>query len=169
MPIQREWFKDGPFVQVEFLRKSENGRMTLVLHESAVPVRALWAIMDTPELEAAREALGAREGVHRSNFDRDIRAWSAGHDSAPRLIPDVAQWTQARGVDAVVWTALGPKFKGNDDVPTADQVINYLRTLRGRTREEAERYIRQAPAQIDARYRREIETALNWTPVSVSP
>jgi len=62
-----------------------------------------------------------------------------------------------------VWAALGPKFKGNDDVPTADQVIDHLRALQGRTREEAERYIRQAPAQIDTRYRREIEAALNWT------
>ena len=169
LPIQREWFKDGPLVPVEFLRKSENGRITLVLHDSAVPVRALWAIMDSADVQVAREALRAREGVYNANFDRDIRAWSVGDENAPTLIPEVDKWARARGVDAVVWTALGPKFQRNDDVPTAGQVIDHLRALQGRTREEAERYIRRAPAQIDTRYRREIESALNWTPSGASP
>jgi hypothetical protein len=168
LPIQREWFKDGPLIQVEFLRKSENGRMTLVLHESAVAVRSLWAIMDASEIDRAREDLRAREGVCKANMDRDIRAWSAPEEnsSSPRLILELPQWSKARSIDAVIWTALGPKFDANTDVPTAAQVIPYLQSLTGRASEEAERYIRYAPAQIDTSYRRAIEAALQWTPVT---
>lgn len=71
LPIRREWFSDGPFVRAEFLRKSKNGRVTLVLHESAPPVRSLWAVMDTADLATAKAALAAREGM-KNNVITDI-------------------------------------------------------------------------------------------------
>jgi hypothetical protein len=45
LPIQREWFKDGPFAPVEFKRKSGNGRITLVIDSESAPARLLWALM----------------------------------------------------------------------------------------------------------------------------
>lgn len=45
LPIQREWFKDGPFAPIEFTRQSSDGRVTLVIDPSAAPVRLLWAHM----------------------------------------------------------------------------------------------------------------------------
>src|SRR5258708_4357251 len=76
LPIQSQWFDDGPFVPVEFARQSGDGRITLVLESSALPVRSLWAVMDCGELQAAREALRKREGpqLHISN----IGAWNRG-------------------------------------------------------------------------------------------
>lgn len=142
--------------------------MTLVLHESAVAVRSLWAIIDATDLTTAREALRIREGVGKKNADQNIRYWSGleENSSAPPLILDLPQWARARSVDAVIWTALEPKFDDNTQVPSVDHVIAYLQSLTGRPRAEAQRYIRFAPPQIDTTYRRAIEAALQWTPLT---
>lgn len=162
LSIQGQWFDDGPFIHVEFLRKSNNGRITLVLDESAPPVRSLWAVMDATEIEPAAEALREREGVLERNRLRDIGRWVTGSPS-PANIVGLPDWARANGIDGVVWTALGHKFHDSGARATADDIAAYLRGLRGRVREDAERYIRRAPPQIDTPYRRAIEAALGWT------
>ena len=162
LPIQREWFADGPFIQVEFVRQSDNGRVTLVLEGSATPSRSLWAVMDHTEIDAAREALRKREGISRDR-STDIGAWSRGEDS-PKLIFDLPEWAASHGLEGVVWTALPSKFHGKEKCnPTITQVLEYLGNLTGATRDAAERYIRCAPRQIDTPYRRRIEAVLHWT------
>ena len=163
LPIQRTWFTDGPFAQIDFLRQSQDGRMTLVLDATASSVRTLWAVMDSANLDGARDALRAREG----SAVRHIGSWSRGGAASP-LIVELPAWAEARGIDSVVWTALPPKSHNDDGrVPTADEVITYLSSLTGRVREDAERYIRRAPAQIDTPYRRKIEASLSWTPTAM--
>lgn len=164
LPIQREWFRDGPFVQVEFTRKSEDGRITLVLEHSARDVRSLWALMDSPDLAYAREALRCREGISRKNEGQHIGNWSSG-DPSPTSIPDLSSWAVANTIDHVVWTALSSKFDATLQTPTAEQVIGYLKGLVGTKRDHAEQYVRRAPRQIDTAYRRLIEAELNWIPL----
>lgn len=162
LPIQRRWFDDGPFVPVEFTRQSADGRITLVVESAAAPVRVLWAVMLPTELHAAREALRDREGITGSSWASRIGSWARG-EPVPQLMPDLSNWAHAHGLDAVVWTALGSRFGDEDISPTVDQVVGYLRTLTGPTRDSAERYIRCAPRQIDTNYRRRIEAELGWS------
>jgi len=161
LPIQREWFADGPLACVEFARQSRDGRVTLVLESSAHPVRTLWALMDTRELTAARNALRDREGIPNDKINR-IGTWSKGEQS-PDLILELPQWAVSHGVEAVVWTALPPKFNEKERTPTSEEIIEYLNGLRGTIRDNAERYVRCAPRQIDTAYRRHIEAKLHWT------
>ncbi len=50
------------------------------------------------------------------------------------------------GIKAVVWTALGPRFRREDRRPSIEEVIVHPKGLQGATRSDAERYIRRAPA-----------------------
>lgn len=161
LPIRRQWFDDGPMVKVEFARKSDDGRVTLVLHSGALPVRSLWALMDTDNLGVARNVLRKRERIEPQRA-KWIESWTRGEQS-PSLMVDLPHWATSHGLDSVVWTALPAKFGAKGAAPTAKQVIKYLAALRGAERENAERYIRRAPPQIDTLYRRAIEAELGWT------
>lgn len=166
LPIQRTWFEDGPFIHVEFARQSEDGRITLVLEPNATPVRSLWAVMDTTDIGAARKALRKREGILQKNEQSHIASWSAGQPAnqpLPKCVLGLSDWAQARGVHHVVWTALPSKFDGTEQTPTQEEVVQYLMSLTGTQRDNAERYIRFTPKQIDTAYRRGIEAALQWT------
>jgi hypothetical protein len=164
--VSPSWENDGPQVHVEFLRISDSreGRMTLVLDESAEPVTSLWAQMTTTDLSAARESLRARERVPKSNMTRDIDVWRRG-DPSPPLIPNLSEWAEAKNPDAVVYTNLGRNFHLDGHLATADEVVDYLKTLEDSTREEARDYVRKAPTQVNTAYRRAIEAALGWTPL----
>ena len=71
----------------------------------------------------------------------------------------------------MVWTALPAGLKcpatgiRKDETPSETEVLDYLRALTGTRRDEAERYIRHAPPQVDTAYRRAIEATLQWTPL----
>ena len=161
--IQRAWFADGPFARVEFVRQSRDDRITLVLERNAIPVRTLWAVMDCTQVDEARRSLCAREGCNSN----DIGVW-ARNDESPSLILDLPQWAQANGVDFVIWTGLSPKFRNDGVVPSSDEVIAHLSSLSGAIRDNAERYVRFAPRQIDTVYRRRIESVLHWLPADVN-
>lgn len=162
LPIQRTWFEDGPFVPVEFARQSDDGRITLVLEPTARLVRCLRAVMDATEVPIARRALRDRENILEKNEATGIGSWSVGQPS-PAFIQALPDWAISRGVHHVVWTALRAKFNRKKQTPTQDQIVAYLAGLTGAQRDNAERYVRLAPRQIDTVYRRHIEAALNWT------
>ena len=158
LPVEENcWHKDGPMAPVEFLRKSRDGRITLVIDPNVPRVPLLWNVMSLSDLKLAREALRVRERTTTSN----IGTWVRGHPS-PEVIPDLAQWAIEHDLDSVVWTSLGPKFKGLNDLPAVEQIVEYLGGLTGDTRTNAEKYIRCAPKQIDTEYRRRIKTVLGW-------
>lgn len=163
LAIQRQWFDDGPLIHVEFARQSQDGRITLVLVQTDVPVRSMWAMMDSTNLASAKANLRKREGISEKNEEKHVGAWSSGQQS-PALIPGLAKWATTHGVAHVVWTNLPPKFNNSESTPSAEQVVQYLSGLTGAQRDFAERYVRFTPRQVDTEYRRRIEAVLQWTP-----
>lgn len=165
LPIGSEWKVDGPPLPVEFARKSNNGRITLVLLPGATAVPVLWCKLKSDTPIEARAALASREGITPKNADRLIALWMPGSPVHSPITETVCEWATARELDAVVWTALGPKFIGDDDIPSSADVVRYLGDLNGDTRALAEQYIRRAPRQIRTAYRSAIEQELGWHPL----
>ena len=152
---------DGPLVPVEFTRQSDNGRITLVIDPQAASVRVLWAVLALNELAAVRQALREREGITVKKWEQLIGVWQS-QTPPPVQIPELPDWAAGHGIDAVIWTALLPKFGGEPVRPPVDQILNHLRQLRGDARDRAQEYIERAPQQVDTEYRRRIERELGW-------
>lgn len=108
LPVVLPWRLDSPPVPVEFLRQSKNGRITLVLNAATTPVTSCWAPMDVSLLAAA---ISAPADPERPTPLHNIGRWSTA-ESDPPLLAGLAEWAAAHGVERVVWTALGPKFAG---------------------------------------------------------
>jgi hypothetical protein len=161
LPLRGEWFLDGPLIPIEFSRQSQDGRITLVIDTRAKLVRSLWAILSVDDLDAAISSLARREGI-TNNLREKIGRW-AGTDDENVVTRAIGTWAQRAGLDAVVWTALSPKFNGQPKRPSKTRLLKYLRDLPSEKQRRAETYIRKAPRQIDTDFRRAIELRLGWT------
>jgi hypothetical protein len=161
LPIESEWFTDGPLIPVEFVRHSQDGRITLVIDPQSQPVRVLWARMRPTVLTVAIEELRMREGILSGLAN--IGTWQRGSD-APEYIADLPSWVSSHNIDAVIWTALRPKFDGKIRRPSANEVVDYLRGLKGEVCARAREYVQNAPFQIETEYRRRIQSELGWEP-----
>lgn len=122
----------------------------------------LWAYMIPVDLEKAKKALCRREGIGSENCSPRMSSWRRG-EAAPDTIPGLVGWAELHGLDAAVWTALGPRFDGEDRSSSGDEVIGYLRGLKGPVLELARQYVELAPRQIDTDYRHQIEVAIGWS------
>jgi hypothetical protein len=166
LPVRREWFADGPLLPIEFARKSGGDRVTLVLLPKAQPIRSLWALMSVSELQAAKEALADREGMTGADKTRYIGYWYPDGHFARVGVEAVAKWASNVGIEAAIWTDLPATFGQEYHSGLADKVIAHLcsPSLSHERSQDAERYIRRAPKQIDTEVRRRIERDLGWSP-----
>jgi hypothetical protein len=163
LPIDGEWYKDGPLLPVEFTRISGDGRVTLIIDSEAEPVPVLWAKITVVDIGAARESLRVREGcpLDRIHWIDSLRAAENATDAA------IQRWCAATGVDAAIWTGLSFSARTNHQRPTAEAIIAHLESLRGESAELAEMYVRRAPVQVATSYRAHIEKKLGWAPLAL--
>jgi hypothetical protein len=167
LPVRGLWFSDGPLLPIEFARQSKDERITLVLCEGVSLVRSLWALMSVDGIDEAVKRLAERERIPSKNISTSLGIWSSDSKDTNELTQMIGNWAESLALDAVIWTALPPKFNGEKGkMPSADEVILHLSNLPHEKRKHAEEYIRMTPRQIDTDYRRKIEAALHWTPLS---
>ena len=166
LPLEGGWCDDGPPLHVEFARKSNDGRITLVLTEDTPAICVLWCRLAARSVTEAKVALAERECITAKNIDRDIGFWTATVSSHHSGADAVGGWASSAGHAAVVWTALPPKFPDIVGKPSCQQVVRYLSSLKGTPRSAAEEYVRRAPSQIRTPYRDSIERELGWTPLN---
>jgi len=168
LPCVGSWNNDGPSLPVEFARESgakknqRGNKITLVVCPVGMRVRTYWILLDVPDLTAARQCLAAREGIPK-NWETDIGFVDCASGRMHGLEADtITTWGSAIGLAGVVWTNLPCKFNGRQVMPSDAEVIAFLQALDDTDRASAERYIRQAPRQIDTLYRRVIEREFGW-------
>jgi hypothetical protein len=161
LPIKGDWQTDGPALPIEFVRQSNNGRLTLVIDPESKPMPVLWTELKANKLSDAVENLRIREGTPSEKIGR----WPPTTNAA--YVDLVGAWAKQKKFDGVVWTALGPKFSDvNGRRPSQTEAVDYLRGLTGKTLSLAQEYVEKAPAQIDTDYRRAFTTDLGWKPAS---
>jgi hypothetical protein len=157
------WQAGGPSLPIEFARTSQDGRLTLVLLEGAPSVPTRFAELSYATAEQAQEALAGREG----SGVESIGLWPGLAPKYPVGAAVIAAWGASSGFDAVVWTALRPKFRGVFGLvlEDAEAVVRYLRELDEQTSALAREYICNAPAEVRTPYRAVIEAELGWLPL----
>jgi hypothetical protein len=78
----------------------------------------------------------------------------------------ISRWANSKGLDAVVWTKLGPKWqegkKAMARMPTAEEVITKIKKWDEPLGTYARLYLQMAPRQIDTPYRRAIFAEFGW-------
>jgi hypothetical protein len=162
LPILQKWRENGPILPLEFARRSNDGRITLVVCEEGTPCPTLWTTLSCSSLDEARQALAVREGLpseRHAAFCTNTR--TSDHHGAEL----VQAWAEKRGFAGVVWTGLPPKSpttNKNNDYPSIDDVISHLGELEGHSAGRAEEYVRKAPKQIATSYRARIIEDLGW-------
>ena len=164
LQIKGDWKPDGPLLPIEFARVSKGKRLTLVLHPVANNVQTLWALSACEDLNDAIKNLSKRECTK----PRFIGCISFKDDeiqcrTEPQIQESIRQWAKQKGLDAVIWTNLRANFEERTQMDfIGANVITYLRRLKGRELEEAEKYFRRAPKQVTTRIRSLIEKELGW-------
>jgi hypothetical protein len=160
-----DWILDGPTLPIEFSRISEKGRLTLVIDElngTPVPARSIRSRCAT--LDEAIDNLRMREGARSSKGVgfADLRNGSNSPTAIAKRRASteiIAKWGESKGADAVIWTAIGPRWPldGSFSVEAAAQ---YVVELGEPLRSEAHEYIKKAPAEVITPVRKRFEELL---------
>ncbi|TDV62621.1 hypothetical protein [Pseudomonas sp. LP_7_YM] len=157
LPVASHWFNDGPELPIEFSRVGDGGELATAICLNAPACQVLWAMLATESLDEAVRALRVREQIPAERSD-GVGIFTINSSTVGLL----GKWAADRQLDAVIWTALPPRFDDNEGlIPSLDDVLAYLISLDGDTLEHAKSYMEQVPEQIDTPYRREIKK-LGW-------
>ena len=164
LPVEGAWQPDGPNLWIEFSRISTKGKrarcLTLVLDERrGTEVTTLHVPSSRTQLPQAIADLQEREGTNPDDIGfcevAAGRYASTALGRHPKSCERIRAWARQKGFDAVIWTALSPRFKDAIGIPfTPAAALDYLNGLPAVTKELALQYIHSAPEQTMTAFRR---------------
>jgi len=139
----------GPLLPMEFSRVSPKRKLGLVVClDPEVGVLCQTHIIRSKRrnIHEAIQDLQARErapdgliGAYHTDFQ---------HGRMPTVVAQVQNWCEAKGWSGAVWTDLEPNFESHTMRGfSVAEGLQYLKTLRGESLEEAYNYIQNAPTQ----------------------
>lgn len=154
-----DWTQDGPILPIEFSRISENGRLTLVIDEQNgvdLVTRSIRSACTT--LDDAIENLRVREGAPSAKGIGyvDLRKGQFSVTALERhkaTALEIANWGKTRNADAVIWTAIGPRWP-LEGTFTVEAAARYLLNLQEPERAQAHEYVFKAPKEIETPVRK---------------
>lgn len=154
--VEGPWrMRAGPALPLEFSRISPKRRMGLVVcidPALGAPCPSHVIASRRTGVAEARADLAARERAPRERIGWVDLAAGAGEG---RVAEDVAAWAATAGFAGAVWTELDPNFEATAGRPFGFEAGEaWLLGLAGADRDEAVRYIANAPAETDTRFRR---------------
>lgn len=162
--VNKNWYDDGPQLPIEFLRTSQDGRLTLVISDSFPLVPTYWSLMTTSSIQEAIESLRKRENCPTAKPIGILQRIDPVPENS--IKKKIHYWLQTKEIDAVIWTNLGPKFNNERGrIATMEQTLDYLSNLSSKEKELAKEYVQRAPAKIATIYRSKFEEILGWLPI----
>jgi hypothetical protein len=163
LSITGGWQANGPVLRIEFSRISVDGRLTLVIDlVNGSEVNTLYTESKHKEIEDAVYDLMAREGTSRENIGVVSNRISENRSRNPEILPALQTWLQASPFDAAIWTDLQSNYRQKRNANfSADDAYDYLENLRPICKENARKYIKQAPPQTRTALRQYLE-ARGW-------
>lgn len=107
--------------------------------------------------------LQEREGTQNLNRIgfvnlRESKSCIRAQGQHPIACKRIEEWAQLHGMDAVIWTALGPRFEQKTGEPfSVDAAVRYVASLAGTVRQSALEYIHNAPLETTTPVRKALE------------
>jgi hypothetical protein len=161
-----KWKSDGPWLPIEFGRKSGIKKnqpfLSLVLRTDAGLIKVYWDRSLCDDLDSAIENLRGREGCSKEYIGHLTKNGKHSANSLPGVQQSLTEWLKSKeDVDAVIWTDL----PGDLDVEAG---IKWLERLRTAGKDGfAEEYIRMAPSQSDTCLRRRVRQQFGWNDIPI--
>ena len=154
----KEWNEDGPYLPIEFARKSRDGRITLVIYDDYMKdkdkwIKTLWNTMAFEDIEDARKNLMVREECSTTRSIGFVTD-NIKPETSYKLSDSIDAWRKEKGFYGVIWTALEPNGL------SLSEVLFYLEGLRGCIRKRVMKYIVNTPNQVQTPLLEDIERAL---------
>jgi hypothetical protein len=144
------WSTDGPELEIEFSRISDDGRLTLVIdprHGSTV--KTLYAESGKTLLQEAVENLRSREKTTTDKIGTCVKG-----PRSPGVPDHIYDWLHGSSFDAVIWTNLESNYKQKLAKDFCVQgAFDYLDGLSPAEKMNARNYIVEAPKETKTELR----------------